>query len=155
MDSNESENRTSEIFGIEAIKQILPHREPFLMVDRVDELIPGVSAKGVKAVSGNEWYFQGHFDKKKVMPGVLIVEALAQAGGIALLTQEDMRGKLAFLGKLSNARFYAPVVPGDLLELDSQITAVNGSVGMGAGIARVGGKKVCSCEFVFAIKDPD
>ena len=150
MESNESKS-----LGIEAIKQILPHREPFLMVDRVDELVPGLSAKGVKAVSGNEWYFMGHFDKKKVMPGVLIVEALAQAGGIALLTQENMRGKLAFLGKISSARFFAPVVPGDLLELDSQITAVNGVVGMGSGIARVGGKKVCTCEFVFAIKDPD
>ncbi len=149
------ENNGTERIGIEEIKQILPHREPFLMVDRVDALVPGVSAKGVKAVSGNEWYFQGHFDRKKVMPGVLIVEALAQAGGIALLTQENMRGKLAFLGKISNARFYAPVVPGDLLELDSQITAVNGAVGMGSGIARVDGKKVCSCEFVFAIKDPD
>lgn len=125
------------------------------MVDRVDELVPGASTKGVKAVSGNEWYFLGHFAEKKVMPGVLIVEALAQAGGIALLTQENMRGKLAFLGKISNARFYAPVVPGDLLELNSLISAVNGSVGMGSGIASVGGKKVCSCEFVFAIKDPD
>jgi 3-hydroxyacyl-[acyl-carrier-protein] dehydratase len=149
------ESNKSGSIGIEQIKKILPHREPFLMVDRVDELVPGVSAKGVKAVSGNEWYFQGHFDKKKVMPGVLIVEALAQAGGIALLTLEGMQGKLAFLGKLTNARFFAPVVPGDLLELDSQITAVNGSVGLGTGTARVGGKKVCSCEFVFAIKDPD
>ena len=149
------ESTQTESLGIEAIKQILPHREPFLMVDRADELVPGKTAKCVKAVSGNEWYFQGHFDKKKVMPGVLIVEALAQAGGIAILTQESMRGKLAFLGKLTNARFFAPVVPGDLLELTSEITAINGAVGMGAGVARVAGKKVCSCEFVFAIKDPD
>ena len=149
------ENNESGSFGIEAIKQILPHREPFLMVDRVDALVLGVSAKCVKAVSGNEWYFQGHFDKKKVMPGVLIVEALAQAGGIALLTLEDMRGKLAFLGKITNARFFAPVVPGDLLELDSAITAVNGAIGIGTGTARVAGKKVCTCEFVFAIKDSD
>ena len=149
------EQKVATSIGIEQIKEILPHREPFLMVDRVDELVPGVSAKGVKAVSGNEWYFQGHFDKKKVMPGVLIVEALAQAGGIALLTQENMRGKLAFLGKLTNVRFYAPVVPGDILQLDSTITAVNGTIGMGIGIAYVAGKKVCSCEFVFAIKEPD
>ncbi len=149
------EQRETTSIGIEQIKQILPHREPFLMVDRADELVPGKTAKCVKAVSGNEWYFQGHFDKKKVMPGVLIVEALAQAGGIAILTQESMRGKLAFLGKLTNARFFAPVVPGDLLELESEITAINGAVGMGAGVARVAGKKVCSCEFVFAIKDPD
>ena len=149
------EQKETASIGIEQIKQILPHREPFLMVDRVDELVPGVSAKCVKAVSGNEWYFQGHFDKKKVMPGVLIVEALAQAGGIAILTLDSMRGKLAFLGKLTNARFYAPVVPGDLLELDSSISTINGAIGMGSGTAKVNGKKVCSCEFVFAIKDPD
>jgi 3-hydroxyacyl-[acyl-carrier-protein] dehydratase len=149
------EQRETTSIGIEQIKEILPHREPFLMVDRVDELVPGKTAKCVKAVSGNEWYFLGHFAQKKVMPGVLIVEALAQAGGIALLTLDDMRGKLAFLGKITNARFHAPVVPGDLLELESEITAVNGAIGIGAGVARVAGKKVCSCEFVFAIKDPD
>ena len=149
------EQRETTSIGIEQIKEILPHREPFLMVDRVDELVPGKSAKCVKAVSGNEWYFLGHFAQKKVMPGVLIVEALAQAGGIALLTLDEMRGKLAFLGKITNARFHAPVVPGDLLELESEITAVNGAIGIGAGVARVAGKKVCSCEFVFAIKDPD
>ncbi|MEA4869056.1 MAG: 3-hydroxyacyl-ACP dehydratase FabZ [Christensenella sp.] len=144
-----------ESFGIERIKQILPHREPFLMVDRVDELVPGVSARGVKAISGNEWYFQGHFERTKVMPGVLIVEALAQAGGIAILTLGEMRGKLAFLGKLTNARFYAPVVPGDLLELEARIDAINGLVGMGSGVASVRGRKVASCEFVFAIKDEE
>ena len=149
------EQKETISIGIEQIKEILPHREPFLMVDRVDELVPGKSAKCVKAVSGNEWYFLGHFAQKKVMPGVLIVEALAQAGGIALLTLDEMRGKLAFLGKITNARFHAPVVPGDLLELESEITAVNGAIGIGAGVARVAGKKVCSCEFVFAIKDPD
>ena len=149
------EQRETTSIGIEQIKEILPHREPFLMVDRVDELVPGKTAKCVKAVSGNEWYFMGHFAQKKVMPGVLIVEALAQAGGIALLTLDEMRGKLAFLGKITNARFHAPVVPGDLLELESEITAVNGAIGIGAGVARVAGKKVCSCEFVFAIKDPD
>ena len=149
------EQRETTSIGIEQIKEILPHREPFLMVDRVDELVPGKTAKCVKAVSGNEWYFLGHFAQKKVMPGVLIVEALAQAGGIALLTLENMRGKLAFLGKITNARFHAPVVPGDLLELESEITAVNGAIGIGAGVARVAGKKVCSCDFVFAIKDPD
>ena len=149
------EQKVATSIGIEQIKEILPHREPFLMVDRVDELVPGKTAKCVKAVSGNEWYFLGHFAQKKVMPGVLIVEALAQAGGIALLTLDEMRGKLAFLGKITNARFHAPVVPGDLLELESEITAVNGAIGIGAGVARVAGKKVCSCEFVFAIKDPD
>lgn len=138
--------------GIEEIKRILPHREPFLMVDRVDELEPGVRAKGVKAVSANEWFFQGHFAEVKVMPGVLIVEALAQTGGIALLTLDGMRGRLAFLGKITNARFYAPVVPGDLLELETRIDALNGAVGMGTGIATVGGRKVATCSLVFALK---
>ena len=139
--------------GIEEIKRILPHREPFLMVDRVDELEPGVRAKGVKAVSANEWFFQGHFAEVKVMPGVLIVEALAQTGGIALLTLDDMCGRLAFLGKITNARFYAPVVPGDLLELETRIDALNGAVGMGTGIATVGGRKVATCSLVFALKE--
>ena len=138
--------------GIEEIKRILPHREPFLMVDRVDELEPGVRAKGVKAVSANEWFFQGHFAEVKVMPGVLIVEALAQTGGIALLTLDDMCGRLAFLGKITNARFYAPVVPGDLLELETRIDALNGAVGMGTGVATVGGRKVATCSLVFALK---
>ncbi len=144
-----------ESIGIEKIKEIIPHREPFLMVDRVDELEPGVSAKGVKAVSGNEWFFQGHFEQKKVMPGVLILEALAQMGGIAVLTLDEMRGKLAFLGRLNNARFHDPVVPGDLLELDARITKLYGPIGMGEGVASVRGKKVASCEFVFAIKDAE
>ena len=138
--------------GIEEIKRILPHREPFLMVDRVDELEPGVRAKGVKAVSANEWFFQGHFAEVKVMPGVLIVEALAQTGGIALLTLDGMCGRLAFLGKITNARFYAPVVPGDLLELETHIDALNGAVGMGTGVATVGGRKVATCSLVFALK---
>ena len=134
------EQKETVSIGIEQIKEILPHREPFLMVDRVDELVPGKSAKCIKSVSGNEWYFLGHFAQKKVMPGVLIVEALAQAGGIALLTLEDMRGTLAFLGKITNARFHAPVVPGDLWELECEITAVIGAIGIGAGVARVAGK---------------
>ena len=139
--------------SVEEIKTILPHREPFLMLDRVEDYVPGEFAKAVKSVSANEWFFLGHFAETKVMPGVLIVEALAQTGGIAILTLEEMRGKLAFLGKLTNARFYAPVVPGDLLELDSRIDTINGSVGIGSGTASVRGKKVASCEFVFAIKD--
>ena len=144
--------RTGSI-GIEEIKRILPHREPFLMVDRVDELEPGLRAKGVKAVSANEWFFQGHFAETKVMPGVLIVEALAQTGGIALLTKDAMRGKLAFLGRIRNARFFAPVVPGDRLELETKIDAVNGGIGTGTGVATVDGQEVAECELVFAIRD--
>jgi len=141
--------------SIEEIKEILPHREPFLMIDRVDELEEGVYAKGVKAVSGNEWFFQGHFADKKVMPGVLIVEAIAQMGGIALLTTEELKGRLAFLGKIKNARFHEKVVPGDVLVLETRIDTVKGSIGMGVGTASVDGRQVVSCELVFAIGDAE
>ena len=139
--------------GVETIQRFLPHRFPFLLVDRVLELEPGKRILAYKNVSIAEAHFQGHFPTRAVMPGVLVIEAMAQAGGIALLTLDEMRGKLAFLGKLSQARFYAPVVPGDLLGLESRIDSVNGAVGIGSGIASVRGKKVASCEFVFAIKD--
>ena len=143
------------MLNIEQIKQILPHREPFLMVDRVDELEPGVKATGVKAVSGNEWFFMGHFAEKKVMPGVLIVEAIAQMGGIALLSMEQMKGKLAFLGRIKNARFKEKVVPGDSLMLEASIEDVRESIGLGSGKAYVNGKLAASCELVFAIGDAE
>jgi 3-hydroxyacyl-[acyl-carrier-protein] dehydratase len=143
------------MLNIEQIKQILPHREPFLMVDRVDELEPGVKATGVKAVSGNEWFFMGHFAEKKVMPGVLIVEAIAQMGGIALLTMEEMKGKLAFLGRIKSARFREQVVPGDSLVLEAAIETVKESIGIGSGKAYVNGKLAASCELVFAIGEAE
>lgn len=140
--------------SIDDIKKILPHREPFLMLDRVDELEPGEFAKGVKAVSANEWFFQGHFAEYKVMPGVLIVEAMAQMGGIALLTKDDLKGRLAFLGKIKNAKFSDRVVPGDVLVLETRIDTIMGNVGIGSGIATVDGRQVASCELMFAIGDP-
>ena len=143
------------MLGIEDIKKILPHREPFLMIDRVNELEPGVSAKGIRAVSANEWFFMGHFADVKIMPGVLIVEAMAQMGGIALLTMEGMKGKLAFLGKIKNARFNEKVVPGDMLTLETTIDVVKGSVGIGTGKAYVRGKLAASCELVFAIGEAE
>jgi 3-hydroxyacyl-[acyl-carrier-protein] dehydratase len=91
------------MLSVEDIKKILPHREPFLMVDRVDELEPGRLAKGVRAVSANEWFFMGHFGEKKVMPGVLIIEAIAQMGGIALLSMKEMKGQAGFPRKIKNA----------------------------------------------------
>lgn len=143
------------MLNIEQIKQILPHREPFLMVDRVDDLEPGVKASGVKAVSGNEWFFMGHFADKKVMPGVLIVEAIAQMGGIALLSMDEMKGKLAFLGRIKNARFKEKVVPGDSLVLEATLGDVRESIGIGSGKAYVNGKLAVSCELVFAIGDAE
>jgi 3-hydroxyacyl-[acyl-carrier-protein] dehydratase len=141
--------------SIDEIKKILPHREPFLMVDRVDELEPGAYAKGIKVVSANEWFFQGHFAEYKVMPGVLIVEAMAQMGGIALLTTDEMKGRLAFLGKIKNAKFSDKVVPGDVLVLETRLDVVKGNIGMGTGTASVDGRKVASCELVFAIGEAE
>jgi 3-hydroxyacyl-[acyl-carrier-protein] dehydratase len=143
------------MLSIEDIKKVLPHREPFLMIDRVDALTPGKIARGVKAVSANEWFFMGHFGEVKVMPGVLIVEAIAQMGGVALLSMEEMKGKLAFLGKIKNARFYEKVVPGDTLTLETEIETVKETVGMGSGKAYVGDKLAASCELVFAIGDAE
>jgi 3-hydroxymyristoyl/3-hydroxydecanoyl-(acyl carrier protein) dehydratases len=141
------------MLNIEEIKRILPHREPFLMIDRVDEVEPGRIARGVKSVSANEWFFMGHFAEAKVMPGVLIIEAIAQMGGIALLSMDGMKGKLAFLGKIKNARFYEKVVPGDTLVLETQLDTVRDTVGMGSGRALVNGRLAASCELVFAIGD--
>ncbi|OQA14033.1 MAG: 3-hydroxyacyl-(acyl-carrier-protein) dehydratase FabZ [Firmicutes bacterium ADurb.Bin356] len=139
------------MLSLEEIKEILPHREPFLLIDRVDAYEPGAYAEGVKAVCGNEWYFRGHFAKEKVMPGVLIVEAMAQMGAVALLTLEQMKGRLAFLAKIRNARFYKKVVPGDLLMLKTHIELNRENMGIGKGTAFVNGERVACCELVFAL----
>ena len=143
------------MFGIEEIKQILPHREPFLMLDKVTENIPGDTTKAIKAVSGNEWIFQGHFEKTKVMPGVLIIEAIAQTGGIAIMTMDEMKGKLAYLARINKARFMQKVVPGDILELETKISTFKMNVGIGEGTAKVNGKIAAKCELTFAIGDEE
>ncbi len=139
------------MLGIEEIKGILPHREPFLMVDKILEFEPGKNAVAVKAVSGNEWFFMGHFDQVKVMPGVLILEALAQTGAVALMTLPEMGGKLAFLARVNSAKFSKKVVPGDLLRLETEITELKSIIGTGVGKAYVEGNLVAKAEFVFAI----
>lgn len=143
------------MLGIEGIKKILPHREPFLMIDRVVENIPGDKTIAIKAVSANEWFFQGHFEKTKIMPGVLIVEAIAQTGGVAIMSMDEMKGKLAFLARINKARFMQKVVPGDVLELETTITAFKMNVGIGQGIAKVNGKVVAKAEITFAIGDEE
>ena len=143
------------MLGIEGIKKILPHREPFLMIDKVVENVPGEMTKAIKAVSANEWFFQGHFEKTKVMPGVLIVEAIAQTGGIAIMSMEEMKGKLAFLARINKVRFMKKVVPGDVLEIETKITAFKMSVGVGEGVAKVNGKTVAKAELTFAIGDEE
>jgi 3-hydroxyacyl-[acyl-carrier-protein] dehydratase len=133
------------------IQEILPHRYPFLLVDRIVECEPGVKAKGIKCVSANEMQFLGHFPQKHVMPGVLLIEALAQTGAVAILTQEENRGKLAFFGGIKNARFREQVIPGDVVELECEIIAQKGPVGIGKAVATVNGKVAVTAELSFAI----
>jgi len=135
------------------IRDILPHRYPFLLVDKITDCEPGMSAKGIKCVSANEMHFLGHFPQKSIMPGVLIVEALAQTGAVALLTQEENKSKLALFGGIKEARFRRQVVPGDVLSLECEIIKRKGPVGVGKGVAKVGGTVACTAEFTFAIVD--
>lgn len=134
------------------IQQILPHRYPFLLVDRIVEMEPGKSAKGIKCVSANEMQFMGHFPQMHVMPGVLIIEALAQTGAVALLCEEENKGKIAFFGGIKNARFRKQVVPGDVLELNCEIISRRGPVGIGKATATVDGKIAVTAELTFAIQ---
>ena len=133
------------------IQEILPHRYPFLLVDKITECEPGVSAKGIKCVSANEMHFCGHFPGHHVMPGVLIIEALAQVGAVAILTLPENKGKLAFFGGIKNARFKKQVVPGDVIELSCEMTATRGAVGFGKAVAKVDGKVAAQGELSFVI----
>ncbi|MBP3568061.1 MAG: 3-hydroxyacyl-ACP dehydratase FabZ [Lachnospiraceae bacterium] len=134
------------------IQQILPHRYPFLLVDKIIEMEPGKSAKGIKCVSANEMQFMGHFPQMHVMPGVLIIEALAQTGAVALLCEEENKGKIAFFGGIKNARFRKQVIPGDVLELSCEIISRRGPVGVGKATATVDGKVAVTAELTFAIQ---
>ena len=133
------------------IAQIMPHRYPFALVDKIVDGEEGKWAKGIKCVTVNEPFFQGHFPQYHVMPGVLILEALAQVGAVALLTMDEFKGKTAFFGGIKNARFKQQVRPGDVLELECELIRLRGSVGIGKGVARVDGKIAAQGEFTFAI----
>ena len=133
------------------IQKILPHRYPFLLVDRILDFTPGVSAHGRKCVTANEMHFVGHFPEKKVMPGVLIIEALAQTGAIAILSEEENKGKLVFFGGIKNARFKKQVVPGDVLDLHCEIVSKKGPIGVGKAEAYVDWKLAVTAELTFAV----
>ncbi|PAV31331.1 3-hydroxyacyl-[acyl-carrier-protein] dehydratase FabZ [Virgibacillus profundi] len=137
---------------IEEIKEIIPHRYPFLLVDKVTEMEEGKRVTGLKNVTINEPFFQGHFPEYAVMPGVLIIEALAQVGAIAVLGIEANKGKLGFLAGVDKCRFKRQVKPGDQLKLEVEITRVKGPIGKGKGIATVNGEVACEAEIMFAIQ---
>ena len=141
--------------NFEQIKEILPHRSPFLLIDRVTDLVPGESAEAVKCVSGNEPFFQGHFPEKAVMPGVLILEALAQTGACAILSLPEYQGKIVVFGGVKKCRFRRVVVPGDVLEMSCEITGKKGPVGFGKAVAKVDGEIAVDAEISFAISDAE
>lgn len=138
---------------IRAIQAVLPHRYPFLMIDRVDECEPGRYADAVRCVSANEMQFMGHFPQYPVMPGVLIIEAMAQTGAIALLTMPENKGKLVFFGGIRNARFRRQVVPGDVLKIHCELTKMRGPIGFGTAVATVGGERAAEAGLSFALGD--
>lgn len=139
------------MLNIKQIQEIIPHRYPFLLIDKIGELEPGVKAVGYKNVTMNEYFFGGHFPSEPVMPGVLIIEALAQVGAVCLLSLEDLKGKIAYFGGIEKARFREKVVPGDVLRLEVEIIKRRGPIGIGSAKAFVGDKKVCEAELTFAI----
>ncbi|HEY9574868.1 MAG TPA: 3-hydroxyacyl-ACP dehydratase FabZ [Lachnospiraceae bacterium] len=134
------------------IMEIIPHRQPFLLIDTIEELEPGIRAVGKKCVTYNEPYFQGHFPTEPVMPGVLILEAMAQVGAVAILSKEEFKGKIAYFGGVNKAKFKGKVVPGDVLTLELVMTKQKGAIGMGEAKAiNQEGKVVTSAELIFAI----
>src|SRR5690606_27012088 len=139
------------MLDVRQIQEIIPHRHPFLLVDRILELEPGKRSVGIKNVTVNEPFFAGHFPEFPVMPGVLIVEALAQVGAVAILQMEDNRGKLAFFAGIDEFRFRGQVTPGDTLHMEVEITRLKGTVGKGYAKATVDGKIVAEGGIMFAL----
>ena len=141
------------VLTIEEIKEIIPHRYPFLLVDRILELEPLKRGVGIKNVTANEPFFQGHFPNKPVMPGVLLLEAMAQVGGVSLLYPDENRGKIAYFAGMEGVKFRKPVVPGDQVRMEAEVTRLRGSVGKVRAEAFVEGQLVAEAEVMFALSD--
>lgn len=135
----------------EEIKNIIPQRDPFLMIDEVEEFVPGESAIAYKNVNEDEWYFKGHFPGNPIMPGVLITESLAQTGAVAILSLDENKGKNALFGGIDKMKFKRKVVPGDRLKLEVKIIKRKGPIGVGEAIATVDEKIVAKGELTFAL----
>jgi 3-hydroxyacyl-[acyl-carrier-protein] dehydratase len=139
--------------GPAEIRALIPHRYPFLLVDRIDELEPGVRALGIKNVTQNEPFFQGHFPDYPVMPGVLIIEAMAQVGAVGVMASGEHDDKLALFAGIDGVRFRRQVLPGDVLGMEVEILRLKGRVGRGKGRATVGDERVCEAELMFAFAE--
>ena len=140
------------VLNISQIMEILPHRQPMLLIDSVEEIEYGVRAVAKKCVSFNEPFFAGHFPEEPVMPGVLIVEALAQTGAVAILGKDENSGKTAYFASINSAKFKRKVVPGDILTLETEIIKVKGPIGVGKATAKVGDEIACIAELTFAVE---
>jgi 3-hydroxyacyl-[acyl-carrier-protein] dehydratase len=139
--------------GPAEIRDLIPHRYPFLLVDRIEELEPGVRAVGIKNVTQNEPFFQGHFPDYPVMPGVLVVEAMAQVGAVGVMAGGEHSEKLALFAGIDGVRFRRQVLPGDVLRMEVEIERLKGRVGRGRGRATVGDERVCEAQLMFAFAE--
>lgn len=148
----EGGEKVSKILNIEEIMEIIPHRYPFLFADKVEILEEGIRGIGYKNVTMNEYFFQGHFPGKPVMPGVIIIETMAQVGAVILLSKEELKGRIPYFAGINKFRFKRVVKPGDCLKMEVEITKLRGSIGIGQGIAYVGDEVAAEGEFMFAIE---
>lgn len=139
------------LLSAKEIMEIIPHRQPFMLIDTIEEMEPGIRAVAKKCVSYNEPFFNGHFPGEPVMPGVLIIEALAQTGAVAILSLKENKGKTAYFAAINSAKFKQKVVPGDVLMLETEIIKVKGPIGIGKATATVNGKVAAQAELTFAI----